>query len=226
MTSYFGRVMYIALKDLKVEVRSKERLYAMMVFSILVMVIFNFAFDPGAEYIKEVAPGILWVALVFSATLGLNKTFASEKEQDCLQGLMLSPLDRSGIYFGKVLSNTLLSLIVAMLTLPFFAVFFNISLVKVFLPLTLVVVLATIGFIAVGTLFAAISVGVKRGEMILPILLFPIEVPVIIAAVKATSMILDGGTLVDYSMWLKILVLFDIIFLMVSFVTFDYLVEE
>jgi heme exporter protein B len=226
MTSYFGRVMYIALKDLKVEVRSKERLYAMMVFSILVMVIFNFAFDPGAEYIREVAPGILWVALVFSATLGLNKTFASEKEQDCLQGLMLSPLDRSGIYFGKVLSNTLLSLIVAMLTLPFFAVFFNISLVDVFLPLTLVVVLATIGFIAVGTLFAAISVGVKRGEMILPILLFPIEVPVIIAAVKATSMILDGRMLVDYSMWLKILVLFDIIFLMVSFVTFDYLVEE
>ena len=226
MTSYFGRVMYIALKDLKVEVRSKERLYSMMVFSILVMVIFNFAFDPGAEYIKEVAPGILWVALVFSATLGLNKTFASEKEQDCLQGLMLSPLDRSGIYFGKVLSNTLLSLIVAMLTLPFFAVFFNISLVKVFLPLTLVVVLATIGFIAVGTLFAAISVGVKRGEMILPILLFPIEVPVIIAAVKATSMILDGRMLVDYSMWLKILLLFDIIFLMVSFVTFDYLVEE
>lgn len=226
MISYFGRVMYIALKDLKVEIRSKERLYSMMVFSILVMVIFNFAFDPGAEYIREVAPGILWVALVFSATLGLNKTFASEKEQDCLQGLMLSPLDRSGIYFGKVLSNTFFSLIVAMLTLPFFAVFFNISLLQVFLPLTLVIVLATIGFIAVGTLFAAISVGVKRGEMILPILLFPIEVPVIIAAVKATSMILDGGTLVDYSMWLKILVLFDIIFLMVSFVTFDYLVEE
>ena len=226
MTSYFGRVMYIALKDLKVEIRSKERLYSMMVFSILVMVIFNFAFDPGAEYIREVAPGILWVALVFSATLGLNKTFASEKEQDCLQGLMLSPLDRSGIYFGKVLSNTFFSLIVAMLTLPFFAVFFNISLLQVFLPPTLVIVLATIGFIALGTLFAAISVGVKRGEMILPILLFPIEVPVIIAAVKATSMILDGGMLVDYSMWLKILVLFDIIFLMVSFVTFDYLVEE
>jgi len=226
MTSYFGRVMHIALKDLKVEIRSKERLYSMMVFSILVMVIFNFAFDPGADYIREVAPGILWVALVFSATLGLNKTFASEKEQDCLQGLMLSPLDRSGIYFGKVLSNTFFSLIVAMLTLPFFAVFFDISLLQVFLPITLVIVLATIGFIAVGTLFAAISVGVKRGEMILPILLFPIEVPVIIAAVKATSMILDGRMMVDYSMWLKILVLFDIIFLMVSFVTFDYLVEE
>jgi heme exporter protein B len=214
------------LKDLKVEIRSKERLYAMMLFSVLVMVIFNFAFDPGAEYIREVAPGILWVALVFSATLGLNKTFAAEKDQDCLQGLMLSPLDRSGIYFGKVLSNSFFSLIVAMLTLPFFAVFFNISLLDVFMPLTLVIVLATVGFIAVGTLFAAISVGVKRGEMILPILLFPIEVPVIIAAVKATSMILDGRMLVDYSMWLKILLLFDIIFLMVSFVTFDYLVEE
>lgn len=226
MISYLTRVFYIAMKDLKIEIRSKDRIYGMMVFSVLVMVIFNFAFDPGADYVSEVAPGILWVALIFSATLGLNKTFASEKEQDCLQGLMLSPLDRSGIYFGKVLSNTSFSLIVAFLTLPFFALFFNLSFWGVLPQLVLVIFLATTGFIAVGTLFAAISVGVKRGEMILPILLFPIEVPVIIAAVKATSIILDGGGLVDYIMWLKILVLFDIIFLMVSFVAFDYLIEE
>lgn len=223
---YFNKVMHLAIKDLTVEVRSKERIYSMMVFSLLVMVIFNFAFDPGAEYVREVAPGILWVALIFSATLGLNKTFAAEKDQDCLQGLMLSPMDRTGIYFGKVISNVLFSLIISLLTLPFFAVFFNISLSAVLPQLVLVISLTIIGFVSVGTLFSAISVSVKGGDMMLPLLLFPVEVPVIIAAVKATGMILDGAPMMDYSMWLKVLTLFDIIFVMVAFVTFDYLVEE
>jgi len=226
LNRYLGKVLHIALKDMKIEFRSKEKIYSMMIFSLLVMVIFNFAFDPGAEYIKEVAPGILWVALIFSATLGLNKTFASEKDQDCLQGLMLAPMDRSGIYFGKVIGNIVISLIISLLTLPFFAVFFNISVAKVFPQILLVIVLTTIGFICVGTLFSAISVGVKGGEMMLPLLLFPVEVPVIIAAVKATGMILDGKNLIDYSMWLKMLAIFDVIFIMVSFVAFEYLIEE
>ncbi len=224
--AYFNKVLHICMKDLKVEVRSKERIYSMMVFSLLVMVIFNFAFDPGAEYIREVAPGILWVALIFSATLGLNKTFAAEIDQDCLQGLMLSPMDRTGIYFGKVISNILFSLIISLLTLPFFAVFFNISLLDVFPQLVLVISLTIIGFISVGTLFSAISVSVKGGDMMLPLLLFPIEVPVIIAAVKATGMILDGAPMMDYSMWLKVLAIFDVIFVMIAFVTFEYLIEE
>ena len=105
MSRYFGKVFCIAFRDMKMELRSKEKISSMMIFSLLVMVIFNFAFDPGAEYVKEVAPGILWVALIFSATLGLNKTFAAEKDQDCLQGLMLAPMDRSGIYFGKVIGK-------------------------------------------------------------------------------------------------------------------------
>ncbi len=226
MTSYLGKVLNIAVKDFRVELRSKERLYSMLIFSLLVMIIFNFAFDPGAEYVREVSPGILWVALVFSATLGLNKTFSAEKEQDCLQGLMLAPMDRSGIYLGKVLGNTAFSLVIAVTTLPFFAVFFNIPVMPHLPQLLLVIVLATVGFICVGTLFAAISVGVKRGEMMLPLLLFPVEVPVIIAAVKATGMLLDGKPLVDYSMWLKVLALFDVIYITVSFVTFEYLIEE
>ncbi len=224
--SYAKKVLHIALKDVKVELRSKERLYSMLTFSILVMVIFNFAFDPGAEYISEVAPGILWVALIFSATLGLNKTFAGEKEQDCLQGLMLAPMDRSGIYVGKIAGNMIFSLSVAFMTIPFFSIFFNIPVLSYLPELSLVIFLATLGFIGVGTLFAAISVGVKRGDMILPLLLFPVELPVIIAAVKATSMILDGRPLVDYSMWLKILAAFDVIYLTVSVITFDYLIEE
>jgi heme exporter protein B len=226
MTRYLQQVMNIAVKDIRVEIRSKERLYAMMVFSLLVMIIFNFAFDPGAEYISEVAPGILWVSLIFSSTLGLNKTFAAEKDQDCLQGLMLVPMDRSGIYFGKVTGNTIFSLVIALLTLPFFSVFFNIQLLHVIPQLLLVIFLSVIGFIGVGTLFAAISIGVKRGEMMLPLLLFPVEVPVIIAAVKSTGLILDGKTFVDYSMWLAILLLFDVIYMTVSFIAFEYLIEE
>lgn len=221
-----GKILNIAIKDMKVEIRSKERLYSMMVFALLVMVIFNFAFDPGAEYIGEVAPGILWVALIFSATLGLNKTFAGEKDQDCLQGLMLAPMDRSSIYFGKLLGNLTLSFIISLITLPFFALFFNLSIGNNLHLLILVILLAMVGFISVGTLFAAISVSVKGGEMLLPLLLFPVEVPVIIAAVKATSMILDGKPLIDYSMWLQVLAIFDLIFIMVSYVTFEFLIEE
>ncbi|MBE9503270.1 MAG: heme exporter protein CcmB [Proteobacteria bacterium] len=224
--SFPGKVFNIAAKDFRVELRSKERLYSMMIFSLLVMVIFNFAFDPGAEYIREVAPGILWVALIFSATLGLNKTFAAEKDQDCLQGLMLAPMDRSGIYFGKLLGNLVLSLIISGITLPFFSIFFNIPIVSSLPQLLFVIFLAILGFITVGTLFAAISVGVKGGEMMLPLLLFPVEVPVIIAAVKATGMILDGKLLIDYSMWLKMLAIFDVIFIVVSYVAFEYLIEE
>lgn len=224
--SYFKKVLNITFKDIKAEIRSKERLYSMLIFSILVMVIFNFAFDPGAEYIRDVAPGILWVALIFSATLGLNKTFSAEKDQDCLQGLMLVPMDRSGIFFGKIIGNISFSLAIALLTVPLFAVFFNIPVAAVLPELLVVIILATIGFICVGTLFAAISIGIKRGEMMLPLLLFPVEVPVIISAVKATGMILDGRPLVDYSMWLKVLIVFDLIYIMVSFVTFDFLIEE
>jgi len=223
---YLKKITTIAAKDIRVEMRSRERLLSMMVFSILVMVIFNFAFEPGAEYVREVAPGILWVALIFSATLGLNKTFASEKDQDCLQGLMLVPMDRSGIYFGKIIGNVIFSISIAFMTLPFFSVFFNISVLDKLPHLIVVILLTTVGFVSVGTLFAAISVGVKRGEMMLPLLLFPVEVPVIIAAVKATGMILDGKLLIDYIMWIKVLALFDIIFIMVSFMTFDYLIEE
>ena len=135
----------------------------MMLFSLLVMVIFNFAFEPGAEYIKDVAPGILWVAFIFAASLGLSRSFVLEKEEDCMQGLMLSPLDRSGIYLGKVIGNFIFTMMIELVSLPFFAIFFNLSLTAALPPLMIVIVLATFGFIAVGTLFSALSVGIREG---------------------------------------------------------------
>jgi len=223
---YFKKVFLIAGKDLRIEFRSKEKIYSMILFSLLVMVIFNFAFEPGAEYIKDVAPGILWVAFIFAASLGLSRSFILEKEEDCMQGLMLSPLDRSGIYLGKVIGNFIFTMTIELISLPFFAVFFNLSLTAALPPLMIVIVLATFGFIAVGTLFSALSVGIRGGDMILPLLLFPMQVPVIISAVKSTGMIMAGSGIEMYSQWLKLLVAFDIIFFVASFVIFEYLIEE
>lgn len=226
MADYLKKVFAIAAKDLRIEFRSKEKIYSMAIFSLLVMVIFNFAFEPGAEYIRDVAPGILWVAFIFASSLGLVRSFVLEKEEDCMQGLMLSPLDRSGIYLGKVIGNFLVALAIELLSLPFFAVFFNISLVSSLPNLLVVIVLATFGFIAVGTLFSALSVGVRGGDMILPLLLFPMQVPVIISAVKSTGMIMAGKGIDEYQHWLKLLVAFDIIFFVASIVIFEYLIEE
>ncbi len=226
MGHYLKKVFLIAAKDLRIEFRSKEKIYSMILFSLLVMVIFNFAFEPGAEYIKDVAPGILWVAFIFAASLGLSRSFVLEKEEDCMQGLMLSPLDRSGIYLGKVIGNFIFAMVIELISLPFFAVFFNLSLTAALPPLMIVIVLATFGFIAVGTLFSALSVGIRGGDMILPLLLFPMQVPVIISAVKSTGMIMAGSGIETYSQWLKLLVAFDIIFFVASFVIFEYLIEE
>jgi len=223
---YFKKVFLIAAKDLRIEFRSKEKIYSMILFSLLVMVIFNFAFEPGAEYIKDVAPGILWVAFIFAASLGLSRSFILEREEDCMQGLMLSPLDRSGIYLGKVIGNFIFTMTIELISLPFFAVFFNLSLTAALPPLMIVIVLATFGFIAVGTLFSALSVGIRGGDMILPLLLFPMQVPVIISAVKSTGMIMAGSGIEMYSQWLKLLIAFDIIFFVASFVIFEYLIEE
>lgn len=226
MGQYLKKVFLIAGKDLRIEFRSKEKIYSMFLFSLLVMVIFNFAFEPGAEYIRDVAPGVLWVAFVFAASLGLSRSFVLEKEEDCMQGLMLSPFDRSGIYLGKVIGNFLFTMAIELISLPFFAIFFNLSLTSSILQLMMVIVLATFGFIAVGTLFSALSVGIRGGDMILPLLLFPMQVPVIISAVKSTGMILAGNGMETYSQWLKLIVAFDIIFFVASFVIFEYLIEE
>lgn len=226
MTSYFKKAFAIASKDLVSEFRSKERLYAMGMFSILVMVVISFCFEPGADFMDEVAPGMFWIALVFAFTLGLNKTFAAEKDQDCLQGVMLSPIDLSGLYLGKVVGNVVMSLMVAVTTLPIFAVFFRVDILGSLPQLLGVIVLTTIAFVSLGTLVSAISVGVKHGEMMLPLLLYPFEAPIIIAAVMTTSKLLRGKVWADYAIWVYLLAVGAVIYLTVSLIMFEYLVEE
>lgn len=198
----------------------------MLIFCLLVVVIFSFTFDPGSEYAKEAAPGILWVAFTFSGMLGLNRTFSHEVDTGSIHGILLAPLDRGAIYLGKTIGSFIFMFIVELFTLPVFIVLFDLNLESHLLQLVTVIFLATIGFVAVGTLFSAMTVHTKTRELMLPILLFPVMIPVILAAVNATGNILNLEEWSKISGWLRILVAFDVAFIVLSYLTFDFVVEE
>ena len=221
--SFLNKVLAIVWKDVVAELRTREMLSSMLVFALLVIVIFNFSFELRVENIVQVAPGVLWVTFVFAGTLELNRSLALEMENDCLDGLFLAPMDRSAIYFGKMLGNLIFISAIEALMLPIFSVVFDLNLILPSLLLT--IFLGTIGFAAVGTLLSAIAVNTRAREVMLPVLLFPILLPVVISVTKVTGGILDGVPLGDLAHWLRFLVAFDIIFLVVSFMTFDFVVE-
>jgi len=224
LIGFLRKVLAIVHKDIIAELRTKEMFSSMFVFALLVIVIFNFAFELRVANFKQVAPGVLWVTFTFAGMLGLNRSFILEKDKGCLEGLLLAPVDRSAIYFGKMLGNLIFMSVVEVIVLPIFWVLFNPPL---FSPaLILIIVLGTLGFAGVGTLFSAIAVHTRAREVMLPILLFPIVVPLMIAAVKITGGLLDGQPLSEMRNWLNLLVGFDIIFVTVSYMTFDYVVEE
>lgn len=224
--SYLRKVSAIIWKDIVAELRTKEMFSAMFVFAVLVIVIFNFAFDLriSGERVRQVAPGALWVAFAFSGVLGLNRAFAMEKDRGCLEGLLLAPVDHTAIYFGKMISTALFMLVVEALMLPVFTAFFGVNLFD--LRLILIIILGTVGFAGVGTILSAMTAQTRAREVLLPILLLPVAAPVLIAAVKATAGILDGLTMAEVALWWQLLLAFDIIFPAVAFMTFDYVVKE
>ena len=219
-----SKVFAIVWKDILSELRTREIVVSVLVFAILIIVIFNFAFDSGKDAIGLVAPGILWVAFTFAGVLCLNRTFASEREKGCLEGLMLCPVDRDTLYWGKMIASFILMLIIEVIVTPVFLVLYDLPL---FVPeLALITVLATLGFVSVGTLFAALTVNIRARDIMLPVLFFPVVVPLIIAAVEATQVALDGKPFSDMSSWLQIMGAFDAIFLVVSAFVFEFAIEE
>lgn len=223
--SYLRKVFAVVAKDVAAELRTREMLSSMFVFSLLVILIFNFAFDLRAENQKTLAPGVLWVAIAFAGMLGLSRSFIIEKDRGSMEGLLLTPVDRSAIYLGKMLGNLLFIGIVEIIILPIFIVLFNLS--AAHLPLLVgVMILGTIGFAGVGTLFSAMAVHTRAREVLLPILLFPVVIPVMLASVKLTAAILDGVPFADAQNWFSLLVAFDLIFLVLSVILFDYVTEE
>ena len=216
----------VVWKDLSAELRSRELLSAMLIFALLVILIFNFALDldPATRRQSTITSGVLWVIFVFAGTLGLNRSMAIEKDRGCLDGLLLAPVDRSAIYFGKALGNLVFMLMVELIVLPIYSLLYNVNL---FNPgLLLVILLGSIGYVAVGTLLAAMAVQARTRDILLPILLFPVVLPVILAAVKASTGFLDGSEMDVIRPWLNLLLVYDIIFSAVAFMVFDYVVEE
>ncbi len=222
---FLRKVGAVGWKDLRAEWRTREMFSAMFVFALLIVIIFNFALELRVENARALVPGILWVAFTFSGMLGLNRSFILEKDRGSLEGLLLCPVDRSAIYLGKMLSNMALMGVVEAFLLPITFVLFNLSFHA--LPLLVVVVaLGTLGFAGVGTLFSAMAVNTRAREVMLPLLLFPVAVPLMIAAVKLTAGVMDGLAMSELTRWWQLLVGFDVIFLTLSLMTFDYVIEE
>jgi len=218
------KALLITWKDVLSEIRTREIISSVLFFSILVVVIMNFAFSGGPEEILSIAPGILWITFSFAGIISLNHSFMMEKQESCIEGLLVCPISREMIYTGKMAGNLIFMLIVELITMPVFSVLFNIS---VFLPeVVFIVFLTTVGFASVGTLFSAMAVNTKAKEMVLPILFFPVITPLIISAVNATGVILNGESWSGISSWLTMIIAFDVVFLVTSYLTFSFIVEE
>lgn len=222
--SFLAKVWAIVVKDVAAELHTREMVSAMLVFSVLALLIFSFALDLRGDVARAAAPGVLWATVAFAGTLGLSRSLAREQQAGCIDGLLLAPVDRSAIFFGKALGNLVFMVVVEVVLLPLFSALFDVPLLR---PGVLVVTaLGTVGYAAVGTLLAAIAVNTRAREVMLPILLLPLAIPALIAAVQATGGLMDGGTLPEVGGWVRILVVYDLIIVAVSVLTFGYVVEE
>ena len=222
--SLLKATLAIVQKDLAAEFRSRELISAMLVFSLLVILIFNFALELDIKVRQSVTAGVLWTTFAFAGTLGLNRSMSVEKDRGCIDGLLLAPVDRSAIYFGKAISNLAFMLIVEAIVLPVYSMLYNVNLFR--LDLLGVILLGSIGYTAVGTLLSAMAVQTRTRDVLLPILLFPIAVPVLLASVKASNGLLAGAEFAEILTPLNILIVYDIVFIAVAFMVFDFVVEE
>jgi len=220
------KIWAIFRKDMLIEFRTKDSLNSMLFFGVVVLVIFNFALGSLHDSLRSAAPGILWVAFAFSGTLGLNRVFAAEKENSCLQGLLMVPVDRGVIYLGKMLAATVFMLIAELVIFIFSLVFFNLTVWPEIPYLILVFAVGTLGFSAVGTLLSAVTVNTKMREVLLPLILFPVILPVLINAAEATNIILNSADYGQLKLPLTIMSVFTLVFGTISYLLFEYVLED
>jgi heme exporter protein B len=220
--TFMAEVLAILWKDIRCELRSKQTWISMGLFALLVLVIFNFAFDLRVDNKAAIAPGALWVAFVFASLLGLGRTIASERHNGPMDRLLLCPVDRKAIYLAKLLGNVLFMGVVEIIALPIFAALFNVTLFTG--ELVPIVFLGTLGIATIGTLFSAIAATTQARELLLPLLVFPLIVPVVIGAVRATGTLMVPS--VNEPPWLGLIAAFDVIFLSVAMLMFEYVIED
>ncbi len=224
VTPYWQAVGAIAWKDLRAEIRSRELINSMVLFTLMTVMVFSLALELDSDARQNVVAGVLWVTVVFAGMLGFSRSLASEQDRGSLDALLLAPIDRSALFFGKMIGNLLFVLVIAFVLMLLLTVMFNVSLIK---PLLIVMVLlGSVGFTTIGTLIASMSVHARARETLLPILLLPVSLPVLISAVRGSAAILNGMPSEDWLPWIQLLAVADVIFLAGAYSLFDYIVEE
>ena len=222
--SFFGPVLALVWKDVLLELRTRDFVVPVLVFSLMTVVIFSFAFDPTPRVVALVAPGVLWVAIVFGGVMGLTRSFSLEKDNGSLTGLMLAPVSRDTIYFGKMLAAFLFMVAVEIVVVPVFIVLYNVGYAAA--EMVPVALLTTLGIATVGTLFSAMAVNTRAREVMLPILFFPVALPIVVAAVESTSLALGPALAGEALRWIGLLAVFDAVFLVVCPLAFVAIVED
>ncbi len=226
MTGEAGRIFAIAWKDLTAERRAKSNFASVAFFAGLILLMFGMAVDADNDTLAVVAPGLLWMAVLFSGVLCFNRSYERELEAGALDALLLYPGDRRSIFVGKLIANFAFVALVEVVVVPVAAVLYRLPVAHIALPLAGVFLLGTIGFVALGTFYAAMSSRLRAREVLLPLLLFPMLIPLMLAAVNATGALLSDSLMGDAGQWSKVLAVFDVIFLAAAYVVFEYVIEE
>jgi heme exporter protein B len=223
--AFVRQTAWLLRKDLLLELRRRESLLAMFFFGTLLLFVFHFAFEIPPEKAAEMAPGLLWLAFIFAGTLGLTQLFQAEKENHCLEALLLSPVDRSALFLAKLLFNLILMLLVEVVVFPLFWVLFNLSSWNLLPALFLFALFGTVGFGVLGTLFSAVTLSARGRELLLPLILLPLMIPVILGTVRGMEIILRAGDFQEALSWLRLLLGFDVIFLTAGLLIFEWVIE-
>ena len=217
--NYARLVMVVTVKDLRAELRTKEAINASLGFSLVILILFSFAFERSLEGVREISGGLLWIVFAFAGTLILNRSFARELPNDCLDALIAAPIAGSALYLGKALANFCLVLAVELVSLPVFGIFYSVDWTRQLPELMLVLVLGTWGLTVIGTIFSALTVNIRLREVMLPMLTYPIMVPALLGAMQLSSALVAGTAIgPDTVSWLKMLVGFDLIYTAASIV--------
>jgi heme exporter protein B len=222
----FRHTLLLLRKDLLLELRRRESLLTMFFFGTLLLFVFHFSFDLAPDKVAEMAPALLWLAFLFTGTLGLAQLFQAERENHCLDALLLAPLDRGALFLAKSCFNFVLMLLVEVVVMPLFWILFNLSSWNLLPQLFLVTLLGTVGFCVLGTIMSAITLRARARELLLPLVLFPLMIPVILATIRCMENILRTGELGDAAQWLRLLLGFDVIFVTLGVLIFDWVIES
>ncbi len=222
---FFNVIKWIVWKDLLSEVRNRENLSSMFFFALIVILIFSFSFSMDAKVLEVVMPGIIWVAFGFTAVIGLGRSFLPESQNDCMEYLQIAPISKGAIYLGKFIGNLLFLLSVEAVLYPLFIIFFNLNILENLPQILLISLLATVGLSALGTLFSALTVHIRAREVMFPILLMPLAVPILIGAVESTRGAFGGDPFSLYRHWVELLAVFDVVFVLISFWVFEFILD-